>query len=189
MLKQIASALQIVIGRVPDCPSAPIGLSRDLMPRTTVEIEMSQNGIGLTPQQRQAALLEAAGADRATAAQAAGVSEKSVSRWRSREAYRAAVREYEGSDFGGLAGAAQAELAIGAVEAARAVRELLRAEMTRENPDASLITAIARVLVAKAPTGSTSRRRPDPVAVTVAIEDTDDGGVTTTVLEPTGAER
>jgi len=130
---------------------------------------MTPTGTALTHHQRQAALLEAAGGDRETAAHGAGVSVKTISRWRMRTDYRAAVEEARGSAESGPAGALQSELALGASEAVRAVRDLLRAEMKRDEPDANLVTAAARVLVGRAPSSHAPRPQPSSAVVKLTV--------------------
>jgi len=134
---------------------------------------MSQATGQLTPRQREAALLEAAGADRSAAAEATGVSVKTISRWRSGDAYRAAVRDLQatGPDSLDAAGALRREIALGATEATRAVRHLLRTEMQCEAPRPEVITAIARVLVAKAPNAGGAQLQRQPAAVKISISD------------------
>lgn len=126
----------------------------------------------LTATQRQAAVLEAAGADRTTTADAVGVSEKTISRWRAQQDFQRAVREAQddGSDLEQNVADFKAQLMVGAAEAARAVREMLRAEMAKDEPDPNVITAMARVLVQKGSTPAPPRRvRSVPEVVTLNI--------------------
>jgi hypothetical protein len=126
----------------------------------------------LTPTQRQAAVLEAAGADRAATADAVGVSEKTISRWRTQEDFQRAVRDAQGdgSDLEQNVADFQAQLLVGAAEATRAVREMLRAEMAKDEPDPNVIAGMARVLVQKGSATAPARpTRPSPEVVTLNI--------------------
>ena len=126
----------------------------------------------LTATQRQAAVLEAAGADRAATADAVGVSEKTISRWRTQEDFQRAVRQAQG-DGSNLAQNVtdfKSQLLVGAAEATRAVREMLRTEMAKDEPDPNVITGLARVLVQKGSTTPPPRQvRSVPEVVTVNI--------------------
>jgi hypothetical protein len=147
---------------------------------------MAGNAGQLRNRQREAALLELAGADRGETAEALGVSTKTVSRWRSTETYQAALKELRSAapDAADPASELREQIQLGAAEATRAVRDLLRAEMQRDNPNPDVITAIARVLVSKAPSASRQAVQPQPAALTISIGE--DGVVTVPGPERTG---
>ncbi len=135
----------------------------------TVEYRVSGH---LTPTQRQAAVLDAAGADRTATADAVGVSEKTISRWRGQADFQRAVRDAQGdgSDLEQNVADFKAQLMVGAAEAARAVREMLRAEMAKDEPDPNVIAGMARVLVQKGSATAPARpTKPVPEVVTINI--------------------